>query len=54
MPFNVRIVLMLTVLTPMKKGYSEGPMMEAVVAAIRGGADLVHGVQMMNKIKGSL
>jgi alkylhydroperoxidase/carboxymuconolactone decarboxylase family protein len=36
-----------------KKGYSEGAMMEAVhvAAAIRGGASLVHGVQMMNKAK---
>ncbi|RTY86521.1 4-carboxymuconolactone decarboxylase [Flavobacterium sp. RSP49] len=36
-----------------EKGYSEGQMMEAVhvAAAIRGGASLVHGVQMMNKVK---
>jgi alkylhydroperoxidase/carboxymuconolactone decarboxylase family protein len=36
-----------------KNGYSEGQMMEAVhvAAAIRGGASLVHGVQMMNKVK---
>jgi alkylhydroperoxidase/carboxymuconolactone decarboxylase family protein len=36
-----------------KKGYPEGAMMEAVhvAAAIRGGASLVHGVQMMNKAK---
>jgi alkylhydroperoxidase/carboxymuconolactone decarboxylase family protein len=36
-----------------QKGYSEGQMMEAVhvAAAIRGGASLVHGVQMMNKVK---
>ncbi len=36
-----------------KKGYSEGQMMEAlhVAAAIRGGASMVHGVQMMNKAK---
>lgn len=36
-----------------EKGYSEGQMMEAVhvAAAIRGGATLVHGVQMMNKVK---
>lgn len=35
-----------------EKGYSEAQMMEAVhvAAAIRGGASLVHGVQMMNKI----
>ena len=35
------------------KGYSEAQMMEAVhvAAAIRGGASLVHGVQMMNKAK---
>ncbi len=34
-----------------KKGISEEEMMEAlhVAAAIRGGASLVHGVQMMNK-----
>ena len=36
-----------------EKGYSEQQMMEAVhvSAAIKGGAVLVHGVQMMNKIK---
>ncbi len=36
-----------------EKGYSESQMMEAVhiAAAIKGGAALVHGVQMMNKIK---
>ena len=36
-----------------EKGWSEGQMMEAVhvAAAIRGGASLVHGVQMMNKVK---
>jgi len=35
------------------KGFSEAQMMEAVhvAAAIRGGASLVHGVQMMNKAK---
>ena len=35
------------------KGYSKEQMMEAihVAAAIRGGASLVHGVQMMNKVK---
>ncbi len=35
-----------------EKGYSEAQMMEAVhvAAAIRGGATLVHGVQMMNKV----
>lgn len=35
------------------KGYSREQMMEAVhvAAAIRGGATLVHGVQMMNKVK---
>lgn len=37
----------------LEKGATEGQMMEAVhvAAAIRGGASLVHGVQMMNKIK---
>ncbi|MBA2746962.1 MAG: carboxymuconolactone decarboxylase family protein [Flavisolibacter sp.] len=37
-----------------EKGWSESQMMEAVhvAAAIRGGASLVHGVQMMNKVKG--
>jgi alkylhydroperoxidase/carboxymuconolactone decarboxylase family protein len=37
----------------MEKGYTEGQMMEAVhvAAAIRGGASLVHGVQMMNRVK---
>jgi alkylhydroperoxidase/carboxymuconolactone decarboxylase family protein len=37
----------------MEKGVSEKQMMEAVhvAAAIRGGASLVHGVQMMNKAK---
>jgi alkylhydroperoxidase/carboxymuconolactone decarboxylase family protein len=36
-----------------KRGYSEGQMMEAVhvASAIRGGASMVHGVQMMNKAK---
>lgn len=36
-----------------EKGYSEAQIMEAVhvAAAIRGGASLVHGVQMMNKVK---
>ncbi len=36
-----------------EKGWSEGQMMEAihVAGAIRGGASLVHGVQMMNKVK---
>ena len=37
----------------LEKGCSEEQMMEAVhvAAAIRGGASLVHGVQMMNKVK---
>lgn len=37
----------------LKKGATEGQMMEAVhvAAAIQGGATLVHGVQMMNKVK---
>ncbi|MFN3916733.1 MAG: arsenosugar biosynthesis-associated peroxidase-like protein [Flavobacteriales bacterium] len=37
----------------MKRGCSETEMMEAVhvSAAIRGGASLVHGVQMINKVK---
>ena len=37
----------------LEKGCSEQEMMEAVhvAAAIRGGATLVHGVQMMNKVK---
>lgn len=37
----------------LEKGATEGQMMEAVhvAAAIRGGASLVHGVQMMNKAK---
>lgn len=36
-----------------EKGATEGQMMEAVhvASAIRGGASLVHGVQMMNKVK---
>src|SRR3982751_4353781 len=36
-----------------EKGFSEAQMMEAihVSAAIRGGATMVHGVQMMNKVK---
>ncbi len=36
-----------------EKGWNEGQMMEAVhvAAAIKGGAALVHGVQMMNKVK---
>jgi len=37
----------------MQHGVSEGGMMEAVhvACAIRGGASLVHGVQMMNQAK---
>jgi len=37
----------------LEKGCSEEQMMEAVhvAAAIRSGASLVHGVQMMNKVK---
>ena len=37
----------------LKKGVDEEQMMEAVhvAAAIRGGASMVHGVQMMNKVK---
>jgi alkylhydroperoxidase/carboxymuconolactone decarboxylase family protein len=37
----------------LEKGSDEEQMMEAVhvAAAIRGGASLVHGVQMMNKVK---
>lgn len=37
----------------LKKGVEEEEMMEAihVAAAIRGGATLVHGVQMMNQVK---
>lgn len=37
----------------LQKGANEGQMMEAVhvACAIRGGASLVHGVQMMNKAK---
>ncbi|MFA0963422.1 arsenosugar biosynthesis-associated peroxidase-like protein [Roseivirga sp. BDSF3-8] len=40
----------------MEKGCDEEQMMEAVhvAGAIRGGASLVHGVQMMNKAKKSL
>lgn len=36
-----------------EKGYNEAQMMEAVhvAAAIKGGAVLAHGVQMMNKVK---
>ena len=36
-----------------EKGWSEGQIMEAVhvASAIKGGAALVHGVQMMNKVK---
>lgn len=36
----------------LEKGYSEEQMMEAVhvATAIRGGASLAHGVQMMNKV----
>ena len=36
-----------------EKGWSEEQMMEAVhvACAIRGGASLVHSVQMMNKVK---
>jgi alkylhydroperoxidase/carboxymuconolactone decarboxylase family protein len=37
----------------LEKGCSEEQLMEAVhvATAIRGGASLVHGVQMMNKVK---
>ncbi|HKJ46381.1 MAG TPA: arsenosugar biosynthesis-associated peroxidase-like protein [Balneolales bacterium] len=37
----------------LEKGSNEEAMMEAVhvAAAIRGGASLVHGVQMMNQVK---
>lgn len=37
----------------LEKGVTEAQMMEAihVAAAIRGGSSLVHGVQMMNKVK---
>lgn len=37
----------------LEKGVTEQQMMEAVhvTTAIRGGASLVHGVQMMNKVK---
>lgn len=37
----------------LEKGCDEAQLMEAVhvAAAIRGGASLVHGVQMMNKVK---
>jgi len=37
----------------LQKGADEAQMMEAVhvAAAIKGGAALVHGVQMMNKAK---
>jgi alkylhydroperoxidase/carboxymuconolactone decarboxylase family protein len=37
----------------MEKGCDEAQLMEAVhvAAAVRGGASLVHGVQMMNKYK---
>ena len=40
----------------LKKGADEVEMMEAVhvAAAIKGGAALVHGVQMMNQIKDKL
>lgn len=36
-----------------EKGWNEAQLMEAVhiAAAIKGGAALVHGVQMMNKVK---
>lgn len=37
----------------LEKGVTEAQMMEAVhvATAIRGGASLVHGVQMMNKVR---
>ena len=40
----------------LKKGVDEEQMMEAVhvTAAIKGGAALVHGVQMMNKVNDKL
>ena len=42
--------------TCMKKGADEEQMMEAVhvAAAIKGGAVLAHGVQMMNQVKEKL
>lgn len=42
--------------TCLKKGADEEQMMEAVhvAAAIKGGAALVHGVQMMNQVKEKL
>lgn len=40
----------------LERGCTEAQMMEAVhvAAAIRGGASMVHGVQMMNHVKESL
>ncbi len=53
MLFNVLTVLTHTAMMQFEKGWSEAQMMEAVhvACAIRGGASLVHGVQMMNKVK---
>ncbi len=52
MQCNVLIALMLIAVMRLKKD-GEGQMMEAVhvACAIRGGASLVHGVQMMYKVK---
>ncbi len=53
MLFNALTALMPTANDAFEKGWSEAQMMEAVhvACAIRGGASLVHGVQMMNKVK---
>jgi hypothetical protein len=42
---------MLTALMLMKKGYSEGSNDGGSCCSYCGGASLVHGVQMMNKVK---
>jgi alkylhydroperoxidase/carboxymuconolactone decarboxylase family protein YurZ len=53
MRYNARIASMRIPPIRLQKGADENQMMEAihVAAAIKGGATLVHGVQMMNKLK---
>ena len=50
---QARAITRYAIQTLLDKGCSEAQMMEAVhvAAAVRGGASLVHGVQMMNKAK---
>jgi hypothetical protein len=49
MLFNALIVLMLTLVTVLKEELLKKKWWRLYMAAIKGGAALVHGVQMMNK-----